>query len=327
MTIRKSDLEQTSFLWKQKQFLEAFVIILIVISSLAPGALACINPIDWDSVGKAIEIENVAPSEFLGNLLSHASQRDWEGTLEELKRQQKIRSTTENRQNIAVSMLHLGQIDDAIQILKQLEKEKPGLYHTAANLGTAYELGGENQKALDWIKEGIKRNKNAHNGTEWLHVKILEAKLALEKDPDWLKKNSVLGVDFSVENVSPQQIAAVDHLGQRRDLSQIEIALVYQLHERLEFIKPQEPVVADLLYDLARVFALTRTAEHAAAVRDLALTYGSDRELSEAKMNSEKIVSGYSNPLRTYLVYGGVGILCVLVVLVGFYLKRRKPVR
>ena len=60
---------------------------------------------------------------------------------------------------------------------------------------------------------------------------------------------------------------------------------------------------------------------------DLALTYGSDRELSEAKTSSEKVVSGYSNPLRTYLVYGSVGILCVLIVLVGFYLKRRKPVR
>jgi len=49
------------------------------------------------------------------------------------------------------------------------------------DLGTAYELAGKNEPALRWIREGLRRNPNSHKGTEWLHVKILEAKIEQEK--------------------------------------------------------------------------------------------------------------------------------------------------
>jgi hypothetical protein len=54
----------------------------------------------------------------------------------------------------------------------------------AANLGTALELLGNKEEALHWIREGIRRNPQSHEGTEWLHAKILEAKIAAQKDAD-----------------------------------------------------------------------------------------------------------------------------------------------
>ena len=59
-----------------------------------------------------------------------------------------------------------------------LERRYPGHHETAANLGTALELAGHDAPALQWIRIGIRRNADEHYGSEWLHVRILEAKIA-----------------------------------------------------------------------------------------------------------------------------------------------------
>ena len=92
---------------------------------------------------------------------------------------------------------------EAIELLEELEKKSPGQYAVAANLGTAYELNGDNRKALEWIKKGVERNPESHFGTEWLHVKILEAKIAIEQNPEWLSNHSVLETDFAVSETRP----------------------------------------------------------------------------------------------------------------------------
>src|SRR5258708_7777149 len=97
-----------------------------------------------------------------------------------------------DRSDYSVALMFLGRSEEAVTLLNQLEKEKPGEYFIAANLGTAYELSGNNEEALKWIKEGIHRDPTSHEGTEWLHVKILEAKITQEKDPHYFKTHSVL---------------------------------------------------------------------------------------------------------------------------------------
>ena len=62
--------------------------------------------------------------------------------------------------------------------------------------GSSVQHIGDNEQALHWISEGIRLNKDSHWGTEWLHVKILEAKIAAAKDPEWIKTHSVLELDF-----------------------------------------------------------------------------------------------------------------------------------
>ena len=79
-------------------------------------------------------------------------------------------------------------------VLEAAEAAESGDYAVASNLGTTYELLGDNVKALEWIKKGLERNPKAHGGTEWVHVKNLEAKNgSLADDPKWLESHTVLG--------------------------------------------------------------------------------------------------------------------------------------
>lgn len=300
--------------------------LLLAIFMSGPYAYACLWPAGRIQVGKRIKIEGVSAPDFAKSLISHEGRAYWEKVLADLEGQRKDYPFIENRNNLAVSLIHLGRVKEAIPILEELERKHPGKYFTAANLGTAYELSGDNQKAMDWIKEGVNRNKDSHFGTEWLHVKILEAKLAMEKDPDWFRKHSVLGADFRArENTRQPQRLATDHLGQQKSLAETEEALIYQLHERLEFVKPPDPIVADLLFDLGNVLALTRTEEHAKAIHELALSYGPKHgDLVRSRLADESRATQRS-PSRNYLFYGSL-VAGALLAIAGFYvfIRRRK---
>jgi hypothetical protein len=153
-------------------------------------------------------------------------------------------------------------------LLKKLEQEQPGHYFVAANLGTAYELTGNNTEALRWINEGIKRNPASHSGTEWLHAKILEAKIAQQKDSKFFDNHSVL-------ELQPGQIKESIALG-TRTISPKELmdAIIYQLGERLQFVKPPDPAIASLLFDYAAIEAATASMESAKHILELAAKYG-----------------------------------------------------
>ena len=158
--------------------------------------------------------------------------------------------------------------------LQPPERSRRSKYATAANLGTAYELQGNNRGALNWTREGIRRNHDAHSGTEWLHVRILEAKIALRTDPSWLKSHSVLALDFGTapEPRMPRTFPK-GNSGAALDAEQGKKAIFYQLRERLEFTTRPDPSVADLLFDLGNLLVLTDVLESAAAVYSFALEF------------------------------------------------------
>jgi hypothetical protein len=115
----------------------------------------------------------------------------------------------------------------------------------------------------------VKRNPGAHEGTEWLHVRILEAKLALASDPAWLTTHSVLGLDFG----SAATPAFPTQWPQGRYVPSTLAALRYQLRERIAFVAPPDPIIADLVADYARLVALDAVIEQALPIYDLALAY------------------------------------------------------
>jgi hypothetical protein len=183
-----------------------------------------------------------------------------------------------NRSDYAVSLIFLGKTKEAVELLQSLEQERLGAYFVAANLGTAQELLGNNEDALHWIREGILRNPESHQGTEWLHAKILEAKIAAQKDPDYFRKHSVLELD-------PQRV--IDGIvidGQRLSPKKVEIAIEYQLEERLKFVKPPDPAVASLLFDYAAIDAATGVLESAKGVLKMAVEYGYPADRAEAQI-------------------------------------------
>ena len=307
-----------------KPFVTQLFFVALLLSPIATETVtACINEVGRSTVGETIYVGESTPEEFMKALNTRQDQKYWKGVLNDLSPTGKLPKLVDERNTVAVAMLHLGRIREAIEILEAIEREKPGLYYSAANLGTAYELNGENAKALKWITEGTRRDPTSHNGSEWLHVKILEAKIALEKDPDWLARNSVTGINGHANEVLLSNPAVLDHLGQTKNVEEIERALVYQLHERLEFIRPPEAVVASLLFDLSRILSIRHTDDHGAAVWVFAKTYGPD--LMPWSLDEPALPLLPPSYLDSPFLLPGVTAVCIAVLGgIGLILLRRR---
>lgn len=183
----------------------------------------------------------------------------------------------------AVEVLLDGDVTKAIAMFQKIEQNSPGHYATASNMGTAYELAGNLTEALRWIAEGVRRNGDSHDHSEWLHVRILETKLALQADPNWLKTHTVSGIKFhdirgSMVETIQGAIPAITAQGVN-----VKDAIGSQLQERIGLVKPKDTIVAHLLYELALIEMEAGYAQDASKELDLALSYGLPVELGEAQ--------------------------------------------
>ncbi len=176
-------------------------------------------------------------------------------------------STT--RETEGVEKVFDGKYGDALSIFNEIESKHPGRYSTAVNMGTAYELQGDLEQALKWITEGIRRNSESHFGTEWLHVEILKTRIKLREDPGYLQQNHIIEPPNTVSRSSLIQIG-----GRSYGMNEIADAIFYQLRERMIFVKPPDPVVADLLFTLGEIEGRIKIVESAIKSFELANEYG-----------------------------------------------------
>ena len=227
--------------------------------TLTPSALACVN--DYVPNHKAIAASRSLAEELTKEELIEP----WATRRDRLRKEVQAGGDYKVRNDLASALMHTGDAQTAIQILEEIEKSEPGLYQTASNLGTAYELAGKNENALEWIRKGIERNPKSHDSSEWIHVKILEAKIAQDKNTDLPADGSILGLhfDFSSRPKQPPTLPA-GNSGEVLTMDQIEAGLKYQLHERLQFVKAPDLIVASLLLDLGNIIAL-KSGSHGAA--------------------------------------------------------------
>jgi tetratricopeptide (TPR) repeat protein len=179
-----------------------------------------------------------------------------EKRLKKLEAQLKTDKDYKLLSDYAVLLLKAGKTAIALDILEQLSLKHPNDYQIAANLGTAYELSGNNEKALEYIKRGIELNADSHGGSEWVHVKLLEAKLMLAENPAYLDSMTVL-------NLTDQQ---------KQD-EQVRDQLMIQIRERFPFCKGPDPIMASLMMDLGDCFANTASLEFAKAAYEIAKHY------------------------------------------------------
>lgn len=136
----------------------------------------------------------------------------------------------------AAALIYAGHTKRAKEIYLLIEQVHPGLYTTASNLGTAYELLGEVDSALHWIRKGFELNPDSHGGSEWVHIKILEFKL--RGDTNTL---GMFGVDFGT-NDQPIRLGRIDH--------SVSSAIAHQLMERLYFIDAPNRILAQMYFDI-----------------------------------------------------------------------------
>jgi hypothetical protein len=139
----------------------------------------------------------------------------------------------------------------------------PDEYNIVANLGTAYELIGDDQKALDLLKKAMNINYLSHYGSEWIHINILEQKLG----PQHFDK--IVDLKF---NDFGQWITSKSYVFERNPDS-LKLQLAYQLHERIGFIAAPDSVIGHLVLDFADLVAKTDVRDSSLAFYDYAVQY------------------------------------------------------
>lgn len=202
-----------------------------------------------------------------------------------------------------------GEYRDALEIFQRIEAEHPGLYNTASNLGTTYELLGELDPAMRWIAEGMRRNEHSHAGTEWLHLAILKAKSKLEEDPGFLSREPLISVPNPLTRDS---MIVVD--GKEYPAVHVHRALEYQLHERVFFVRSQDPVVAELLFSFGQIEASLQTLESAVGLLEMARDYGYP---DSARL--DEVIGGYRSMIwmsklkKAALIASGIAVFVLLL--------------
>lgn len=164
--------------------------------------------------------------------------------------------------------------NDALSLYLKIEKLKPNRYSTASNIGTLYELMGDNEEALKWINKAISINPKSHNGSEWLHSRILEAKINGAKLQN---AKFLLNTDFGKEIKPVSQLDTIQ-------LNKLDKSLNYQLNERISFIKPKDNIIAILLFELGNIKMIKGEFNTAKAILEEAKKYGLNSVVLEKRL-------------------------------------------
>jgi len=204
-----------------------------------------------------------------------------------------------------IVLILLGQYERAIELYWEIEKMEPNRYSTASNIGTAYELIGQNENALKWINKSIEIDSSSHYNSEWIHARILEAKI---KGEQFQTTEYLLKTSFGSDN-SPDSEMTKD------ELKKLHLALYFQLNERVSFVQPKDKVVAQLLFDLGNMAFLL--GHYADALEDyrLAKKYGMDGELIESRIER-------ANRRDSYFVEILIGTISLVVLGLIIYKRR-----
>lgn len=220
-----------------------------------------------------------------------------------------------------VLLILMGKYEEAIEIYLEIEKIEPNRYSTASNLGTAYELIGQNEEALKWIKKSVEIDPNSHHRSEWIHVNILEAKI---KGEEFYTANFLIDTEFGNQNFPISELS-------KGELNGLERALFYQLNERITFVKPKDKIVAELLFELGNVALLLGNYYDALKDYHKAANYGFYSPLLEKRIayTENKIKSNRLQHVQNdidaekqlYFWLYFVGI--VFFVLFGFMIYKR----
>lgn len=240
------------------------------VALIFPRTHACLNVYYTQNIeGEFIEKNEIFNRLFRANFDAEKEKNKLNELWNELQKE----ANCELLSDYAVGLMRLGHYQDALIILEYVNSKFPNQYNVVANLGTAYELNGQLENALHWIKKGIELNPQSHNGSEWIHVKILEAKIALQKDSNFLK-------DYTVLELSGEQLKdeAVFH------------QLWTQLYERFPFSPSEEnPIMADLFITLGDLSAQTLSTEYAQTYYLLAQNYYfASKDLVKSKLTNLK---------------------------------------
>ncbi len=202
----------------------------------------------------------------------------------------------------------------AIDLYLDIEKQSPNLYATASNLGTTYELIGDNENALKWIAKAIELNPNSHNNSEWIHLNILKIKLGQLP----LNSQNLIGTDFGTEAFPKTSLTATQ-------LQDLQNQLYFQLNERRSFVQPKDEIMAQLLFDYANVLFLNNHKKEANEVYNLAIQYGFVEPIIQDRLaNSSANTSSNFDIIATFKNNWDAFVIAILVVVIFIFALKKK---
>lgn len=226
--------------------------------------------------------------------------------------------------DIGVVYIYLKQYEKAIKLYLDIEKRFPNRYSTASNIGTAYELNGQNEEALKWIQKALKIDPNSHQGSEWIHLNILRAKIRGE---GFYNSKFLLNVDFG-NNAEPK--AGLDSIEQENLLDD----LYYQLNERITFVKPKDKIVARLMFDFGNILFLQKRYFDANVAYIGAESYGFHgnllknrrakcQELSPSEPNYLYDFKSLNQQSLRYYVFLGLIVIGIMILIIRPILRAK----
>jgi hypothetical protein len=101
-------------------------------------------------------------------------------------------------------------------------------------------------------------------------LRILEEKIKAKSDKNYFNVHSILSLNFGEKKIPDDKKLNLDIIEQRA----LQNQLFHQLNERITFVKPQDPIVAQLLFDLGNITAIAEGVESAIKDFELAEVYG-----------------------------------------------------
>ncbi|MFY0525059.1 tetratricopeptide repeat protein [Archangium gephyra] len=157
-----------------------------------PPALACL----WDSdtlKEESIGLDEVA-NVLRGRILKHSATFYERKVAYTLPLLEQADVKPERYDDLAVAYEKLGRTQEAIATMEAKEKRFPGLYTTAANLGTFHAHAGDYPRALEELRRALVLNPDAHFGREKYQVKAIEYLQRLATAPELVQKEEFLGL-------------------------------------------------------------------------------------------------------------------------------------
>jgi tetratricopeptide (TPR) repeat protein len=223
----------------------------------------------------------------------------------------------------AWELVKQGKVKQAVIILDSLLKTHPNEYNILANLGTAYEIVGNNKIALELLTKAVTLNKNSHYGSEWIHLNILKHKINKESFP--IEKIIDLGIYL------PDSQWNTENWNYKIPADSLLKSIAYQLHERIGFIAPKDKIIGRLIFDFAEIISKTKSKEEALPFYDYAMYY--DNELYYAIVQSKKVVPALTIPTamiekpsstnKFLFVFGAIA-LAIITFIMGRVTSKKK---
>lgn len=241
--------------------------------------------------------------------------------------------------NKARCLIYLQKTEEALKVLKELEKAWPGESIVAENLATCFDLMGEYEKADEWISIATDRNSMAAYSNLWVYKKIITARKEFAKNKDYLKDNSVSGLSISQNpKLEALDLSKIENFQKRWSLAGTAKHIREQLKNQLQLRNEEkDPVLAHLMEELACIYAVNEVCEVALPIFELAKKYSHpEPELINSRISQmQELIKGnersmdYSRSLLekfskgAWVLYSTIFLFCILLIYVWFTGKKK----